>query len=104
MVLHLKYNASTMNYQVLGRSDLKISEVSFGCMSLGLNDADNARLLQRAVELGINYFDTADLYDKGFNESTVGKALRSRRKEMVIATKVGNQWRPDGVGVGLEPA
>ncbi|WP_246008259.1 aldo/keto reductase [Chitinophaga lutea] len=99
----MKYNASTMNYQVLGRSDLKVSEVSFGCMSLGLNDADNARLLHRAVALGINYFDTADLYDKGFNESSVGKALRDRRKEVVIATKVGNQWRADGSGWDWNP-
>lgn len=92
-----------MNYQVLGRSDLKISEVSFGCMSLGMNDADNAKLLHRAIGLGINYFDTADLYDKGFNETSVGKALQGKRKEVVIATKVGNQWRADGSGWDWNP-
>ena len=103
MVLHLKYNTNIMNYQVLGRSDLKISEVSFGCMSLGMNDADNARLLHRAMALGINYFDTADLYDKGFNETSVGKALRGKRQQVVIATKAGNQWRPDGSGWDWNP-
>lgn len=92
-----------MNYQVLGRSDLKISEVSFGCMSLGMNDADNAKLLHRAISLGINYFDTADLYDKGFNETSVGKALQGKRKDVVIATKVGNQWRADGSGWDWNP-
>ena len=92
-----------MNYQLIGRSDLRISEVSFGCMSLGMNDADNAKLLHRAMALGINYFDTADLYDKGFNETTVGKALQGRRGKVVIATKVGNQWRPDGSGWDWNP-
>lgn len=92
-----------MNYQVIGRSDLRISEVSFGCMSLGMNDADNAKLLHRAMALGINFFDTADLYDKGFNETTLGKALQGKRGEVVIATKVGNQWRPDGSGWEWNP-
>ncbi|WP_343701998.1 aldo/keto reductase [Chitinophaga sp.] len=92
-----------MNYQVLGRSDLKISEVSFGCMSLGMNDAENEKLLHHAIARGINYFDTADLYDKGFNESSVGKALRGKRKDVIIATKAGNQWRADGSGWDWNP-
>ncbi|WP_232825965.1 aldo/keto reductase [Chitinophaga alhagiae] len=99
----MKYNTIIMNYQVLGRSDLKISEVSFGCMSLGMDDAENEKLLHRAIALGINYFDTADLYDKGFNESSVGKALRGKRKDVVIATKAGNQWRADGSGWDWNP-
>ncbi len=69
-----------MNYKTLGSSGLRISEVSFGCMSLGMDDAANARILHRAVELGINFFDTADLYDKGFNESSVGKPSRINGK------------------------
>ncbi len=65
-------------------------------MSLDLNKSDNEKLLRTAAEAGINYFDTADLYDKGANEELVGKALSSIRDQVVIATKVGNEWLPDG--------
>lgn len=92
-----------MNYKSLGSSDLKISEIAFGAMSLQGSDADNAALLQQALAAGINYFDTADLYDKGANESTLGKALKGKRKEVIIATKAGNQWRPDGSGWDWNP-
>lgn len=92
-----------MNYKLLGSSDLKISEIAFGAMSLQGSDADNAALIQQALAAGINYFDTADLYDKGANESTLGKALQSKRKEVIIATKAGNQWRPDGSGWDWNP-
>lgn len=92
-----------MNYKTLGSSGLQISEVSFGCMSLGMDDADNARIIHRAVALGINFFDTADLYEKGFNESSVGKAFKGKRKDVILATKVGNQWRPDGSGWDWNP-
>jgi aryl-alcohol dehydrogenase-like predicted oxidoreductase len=87
-----------MNYQELGRSLLKISEIGFGCMSMGNDHAANARLIHEAVEIGINFFDTADLYQKGFNEESLGKALAGNRQQAIIATKVGNRWRPDGSG------
>ncbi|NSL90081.1 aldo/keto reductase [Chitinophaga sp. Mgbs1] len=93
-----------MQYHILGASDLRISEISFGCMSLGSNDADNARLLHAAIAGGINFFDTADLYDHGRNELSVGKALKEKRKEVIIATKAGNQWRPDGSGWDWNPS
>lgn len=92
-----------MKYHTLGRSPLKVSEVAFGCMSLGMDDAANAKLIHRALHLGINFFDTADLYDNGINESTLGKALKGKREEAVIATKVGNQWREDGSGWDWNP-
>lgn len=92
-----------MNYKLLGSSDLKISEIAFGAMSLQGSDAGNAALIQQALVAGINYFDTADLYDKGANESTLGKALQGKRKEVIIATKAGNQWRPDGSGWDWNP-
>lgn len=92
-----------MNYKLLGSSDLKISEIAFGAMSLQGSDADNAALIQQALAAGINYFDTADLYDKGANEITLGKALQGKRKEVIIATKAGNQWRPDGSGWDWNP-
>jgi len=92
-----------MNYQELGRSLLKISEIGFGCMSLSNDHAQNARLLNQAVEMGINFFDTADLYQKGFNEETVGKAFAGMRDRVIITTKVGNRWRADGSGFDWDP-
>jgi aryl-alcohol dehydrogenase-like predicted oxidoreductase len=92
-----------MHYNTLGSSDLKISQVSFGAMSLQGSDAENAALIGHALEAGINYFDTADLYDKGNNERTLGKALQHKRKAVIIASKVGNQWRPDGSGWDWNP-
>jgi aryl-alcohol dehydrogenase-like predicted oxidoreductase len=92
-----------MNKYQLGKSALQVSEISFGCMSLGKDDKENASLIHRAIDLGVNYFDTADLYDKGMNEVSVGKALKAKRKEVLIATKVGNRWRADGSGWDWNP-
>ena len=92
-----------MEYRKLGKSELMISSVSFGCMSLQGTDASNKALLLKAIDGGINFFDTADLYDKGANETTVGKALREKRKEIIISTKVGNQWKTDGSGWDWNP-
>ncbi len=92
-----------MNYHALGTSSLLISEVAFGCMSLGQEDDANAKLIHQAMGAGINYFDTADLYDRGLNEITLGKALEGRRNKVIIATKVGNQWREDGSGWDWNP-
>lgn len=89
---------------ILGKSDLNVSEISFGCMSLGENQAQADALLHKAYDQGINFFDTADLYDKGMNELHVGTALKSIRQKVVIATKVGNQWRPDGSGWDWNPS
>ncbi|MBX3256609.1 MAG: aldo/keto reductase [Chitinophagaceae bacterium] len=92
-----------MNFNPLGKSGLQVSELSFGCMSLGTNDEDNARLIHYAIDNGINYFDTADLYQKGQNEITVGRALKGKRDKIILATKVGNQWRADGSGWDWNP-
>ena len=96
------YN-NKMKYQQLGTSDLHISQISFGCMSLKPGVPASKEVLQRAVDAGINYFDTADLYDKGLNEELVGQALNEKRKEIILATKVGNQWREDGSGWDWNP-
>lgn len=92
-----------MHYRLLGASDLNISEIAFGCMSLQGRDAAQTALIGQALELGINYFDTADLYDHGRNETVLGKALQGRRQQAIIATKVGNQWRSDGSGWDWNP-
>jgi len=67
------------------------------------DERDAARVIDHAVEAGINFFDTADLYEKGLNEEWVGRILRSRREEVLLATKVGNQWREDGSGWDWNP-
>ena len=93
-----------MLYRLLGSSGIQVSEIGFGCMSLPSNrERENISLIHQAVELGINYFDTADLYDKGMNESVVGKALKDIRSKIILATKVGNQWRADGSGWDWSP-
>ena len=93
-----------MKYNRLGQSDLVVSEIAMGCMSLK-NDQDTAsHLIHQAIDLGINYFDTADLYDHGKNELLVGTALKEKRKEVIIATKVGNQWKADGSAWDWNPS
>ncbi len=83
---------------------MQVSEVSFGCMSLAAGEASSVRLLQQAFDKGVSFFDTADLYDKGENEKLVGQAFKEMRDQVVIATKGGNQWRPDGSGWDWNPA
>ena len=94
-----------MHYRSLGSSGLKISAIGFGCMSLTSNSGkENIHLIQQAAELGVNYFDTADLYDKGMNEIVVGKAIKDIRDKIVLSTKVGNQWKRDGSGWDWNPS
>jgi aryl-alcohol dehydrogenase-like predicted oxidoreductase len=92
-----------MNYRKLGNSTLNISEIGFGCMSLGNDDAQSRLLLNKAFDAGINFFDTADMYGNGSNEVQVGSALKDKRQQVIISTKVGNQWRPDGSGWDWNP-
>lgn len=92
-----------MNTTKLGKSDLMVSTVSFGCMSLLDDQTTATTLLNEAADRGITLFDTADLYQTGYNEEMVGKALQSRRQQVYIATKVGNQWRADGSGWDWNP-
>lgn len=92
-----------MNYRKLGSSPLSIAEIGFGCMSLGKDHEQDARIIHQAIDQGINFFDTADLYDKGMNEIGLGKAIKGKRSHVVISTKVGNQWRSDGSGWDWNP-
>jgi aryl-alcohol dehydrogenase-like predicted oxidoreductase len=92
-----------MLYRPLGKSSLKISQIGFGCMSLGENEQYNTVLLHKAIAQGINFFDTADLYQKGMNEEMIGRALKGKRGEVLIASKAGNQWRSDGSGWDWNP-
>ncbi len=80
----------------LGTSDLFVSEIGFGCMSLPLDQNASTKLLHRALELGINFFDTADLYQQGENETMVGNTFKGMRGKIILASKVGNRWNDDG--------
>ena len=92
-----------MQYNQLGKSDLKVSEIGLGCMSIK-HLAQGKEIIQKALDYGVNFFDTADLYDKGMNEEILGKVLKEKRKEVFIATKVGNQWRNNGSGWDWNPS
>jgi aryl-alcohol dehydrogenase-like predicted oxidoreductase len=88
----------------LGQSDLYVSVLGLGCMSIGTEEGRAQRIIEAALEEGINYFDTADLYDFGVNEELVGKALKNVREQVIIATKVGNRWKQDRSGWSWDPS
>src|ERR1700688_4164648 len=90
-----------MEKRKLGSQGLEVSELGLGCMGMsqfyGPRDDDESRAtLERAIELGITFFDTADVYGVGHNEELVGKILREHRDQVTIATKFGNKVLPDG--------
>ncbi|OIK13641.1 aldo/keto reductase [Bacillus sp. MUM 13] len=81
-----------MRKRKLGNTDLLVSEIGLGCMSLGTDKKQAETIISAAIDEGINYFDTADLYDFGINEEIAGHALKKVRDQVVIATKAGNRW------------
>lgn len=95
-----------MKFRILGKTNVEISEIGFGCMSLGKNPrAESIAIIHQAIDAGMNYFDTADIYDNGANEELVGKALAEHRKKIILATKVGNVIKPGGgKGFGWNPS
>lgn len=93
-----------MRKNKLGNSDLYVTELGLGCMSIGTDENTARKIIDTALDEGINYFDTADLYDHGQNEEIVGKALKSVREQVIIATKVGNRWNKDSGGWSWDPS
>ena len=83
--------------------DFEISPIALGCMSLKGNLKADKKVIDAAISGGVNFLDTADLYQNGVNEEIVGAAVRGRRKDLIIATKVGNQIREDGSGWDWNP-
>jgi aryl-alcohol dehydrogenase-like predicted oxidoreductase len=92
-----------MEYQLLGNSELSVSRIALGCMSLPADQRQMGNLISQALEGGVSLFDTADLYENGGNELRIGRALKQRRNQVLLATKVGNQMRPDGSGWDWNP-
>lgn len=85
-----------MKKREIGHSGLLISEIGLGCMSLPPEKSEAKKIIDVAIGHGITYFDTADFYDKGENEIVVGHSLKENRKNIILATKVGNKWNEDG--------
>jgi len=92
-----------MKKNKLGTSGLEASQIALGCMSLPEDPKAAQAIIDEAIDHGINYFDTADFYGKGKNEQLVGKALGKRRGDIILASKVGNQWSTDSDEVQWNP-
>jgi len=95
-----------MEARELGKSGLFVSPLGLGCMGMSdfYGDGDEVEsiaTIHRAIELGVTFLDTADIYGMGQNEELVGKAIRGRRHQVVLATKFGNVRRADGAFVGV---
>ena len=88
----------------LGKSDLWVTELGLGCMSIGTDEKAAREIIETALDEGINYFDTADLYDFGENEKIVGSALKQVRENVILASKVGNRWNQDKKGWSWDPS
>lgn len=102
-----------MDYVKLGHTGLEVSRICLGCMTFGvadrgqhpwtLDEAESRPILKKALDLGINFFDTANVYSDGTSEEIVGRVLKDlgKRDEVVIATKVHGRMRPGPNGAGL---
>lgn len=96
-----------MQTRRLGTNGPEVSAIGLGCMGMSdfygpAEDARSIEVIHRALDLGINFFDTADMYGVGRNEQLVGRALRDRRDKAVIATKFGNVRAEDGSYLGID--
>lgn len=95
-----------MESRALGTQGLVVSAQGLGCMGMsefyaGRDDAESVATIHRALDLGVTFLDTADMYGPHTNEVLVGKAIRGRRSEVVLATKFGNMRGPDGAFLGV---
>src|SRR4051812_3764415 len=96
-----------MERRSLGQGGLSVSALGLGCMGMsefygGGDDTEATATIHRAIDLGVTLFDTADMYGVGRNEELVGRALRGRRGNVVLATKFGNVRGEDGSFLGVD--
>ena len=92
-----------MHYRKLGNSDLTVSAVGLGCMSMSgtygkSDDVESIAVVHQALDLGMNFIDSSDMYGWGHNEELLGRALKGRRDQVVLTTKFGQVQSPDGKG------
>lgn len=95
-----------MDHRSLGRSGLSVSAIGLGCMGMSefygpSDDEQSLATLAAALDLGINFFDTADMYGVGHNERLLGRFLKGRRDQVILATKFGNVRGPNGERLGV---
>src|SRR6266496_6814726 len=95
-----------MEQRKLGRQGLTVSAMGLGCMGMSEfygsgDEAESLDTIHRAIELGVTFLDTADMYGPFKNEELVGHAIRDRREKVVLATKFGNQRGADGAFLGV---
>ncbi|NMN57353.1 aryl-alcohol dehydrogenase-like predicted oxidoreductase [Xanthobacter sp. SG618] len=95
-----------MDHRSLGRSGLSASAIGLGCMGMSefygpSDDEQSLATLAAALDLGINFFDTADMYGVGHNERLLGRFLKGRRDQVILATKFGNVRGPNGERLGV---
>ena len=95
-----------MQYRRLGKSSLVVSGLGLGCMGMSefygeADDTESIATIHHAIDRGVTFFDTADMYGIGKNEELVGRAIASRRHEVIVATKFGNVRGPDGSFQGV---
>ncbi|MEM9819989.1 MAG: aldo/keto reductase [Bacteroidota bacterium] len=89
-----------MNYRLLGKTNFKIAELSLGTWQVGgkwgsgFDSANAERILHQAIDRGINFIDTADVYESGMSEAAVGRVIRQRKEQVYLATKCGRQINP----------
>ncbi len=94
------------NSTLLGNSTLHVNRIGLGCMGMSefygsFNDAESITTLHKAIDLGVNFFDTADMYASGANERLIGKAFKGRWNEVILATKFAVMRGPNGEWLGL---